>query len=321
MRSNIVAWLIVIGATVALPLTGHAQEATLFGTVTDTTGGVLPGVTVRALHEASGNTFEAVTDERGAYRLPVRTGVYRMTAELAGFATATRSDLELLVGRQAVVNLQMAPSTVQESVTVTGEAPLIDVTQSELSGNIDPRQMQELPLNGRNWMDLTLLAPGNRQNAVTETPGASGRDLQFQINIDGQQVTQMVATSFGQTRLSRDAIAEFEFVSNRFDARMGRSSGVQVNAISKSGTNIPAGTFSGYFRDDRFSAADFIQDRVLPFSNQQLSVTFGGPIRRDRIHIFGNYEYEREPQTFATTAPFHALTSTRQVLAGSTPGE
>jgi Carboxypeptidase regulatory-like domain/TonB dependent receptor-like, beta-barrel len=320
MRLKFVAWLIVIGGTAALPLTGYAQEATVLGTVTDTTGGVLPGVTVRALHEASGNTFEAVTDERGAYRLPVRTGVYRMTAELAGFATATRGDLELLVGREAVVNLQMTPSTVQESVTVTGEAPLIDVTQSELSGNIDPRQMQELPLNGRNWMDLTLLAPGNRQNAVTETPGASGRDLQFQINIDGQQVTQMVATSFGQTRLSRDAIAEFEFVSNRFDASQGRSSGVQVNAISKSGTNTPSGTFSGFFRDDRFSAADFIQDRVLPFSNQQLSVTFGGPIRRDRIHIFGNYEYEREPQTFAYDSPFPRFnidqTGTRRLDTG-----
>ena len=296
--------LIVVGVLLALPVTGYAQETTVVGTVTDTTGGVLPGVTVRALHEASGNTFEAVTDERGVYRLPVRTGVYRITAELPGFTTVTRSGLELLVGRQAVVNLQMAPSTVQESVTVTAEAPLIDTTQSELGGNIDRRQMQELPLNGRNWMDLTLLAPGNRQNAVTETPGASGRDLQFQINIDGQQVTQMIATSFGQTRLSRDAIAEFEFVSNRFDASQGRSSGIQVNAISRSGTNTPAGTFSGFFRDDSFNAADFIQKRVLPQSDQQLSMTFGGPIRRNRIHIFANYEYEREPQTFTYDSPF-----------------
>ena len=156
--------LVAIGAMLALPVMGYAQEAALSGTVTDSTGGVLPGVTVTALHEATGNTFVAVTDGRGAFRLPVRTGAIRVTVELTGFATVTRG-VELLLGQTAVVNLQMAPSTVQESVTVTGEAPLIDVTSSTMSGNIDPRQMQELPVNGRNWQDLSLLAPGSRANA------------------------------------------------------------------------------------------------------------------------------------------------------------
>src|SRR5687768_17743810 len=109
----------------ALPFTAHAQEAAVSGTVTDGTGGALPGVTVRAVHEASGNSFEAVTDERGDYRLALRVGAYQVTAELPGFATVTRS-LTLLVGQQAVANLQMALSGVQESVTVTGEAPLLD---------------------------------------------------------------------------------------------------------------------------------------------------------------------------------------------------
>ena len=92
---------------------------------------------------------------------PSASGRTKSRAELPGFGTVTR-DVELLVGQNAVVNLQMAPSTVQESVTVTGEAPLVDTTKSSLGGNIDPRQMQELPVNGRNWMDLTLLAPGSR---------------------------------------------------------------------------------------------------------------------------------------------------------------
>jgi hypothetical protein len=304
MGSKLLASLAGYAVVLTFAATAYAQEAVLTGTVTDATGGVLPGVTVVAVHQATGNTFEAVTDGIGVYRVPVRIGTYELRAQLPGFTTVTRSGVTLLVGQEVALNFQLAPSAIQETVTVTGEAPLLDLTQSELGGNIDARQMEELPVNGRNWMDLTLLAPGNRQNAVTETPGASGRDLQFQINIDGQQVTQMVATSFGQTRLSRDAIAEFEFVSNRFDARQGRSSGVQVNAITKSGTNTPSGSFSGYFRDDRFSAADFIQKRVLPYSNQQLSGTFGGPIRRDRIHVFGNYEYEREPLTFAYDSPF-----------------
>ena len=151
--------LAIIGALLAVPVMGFAQEATLSGTVTDSTGGVLPGVTVTALHEATGNTFIAVTDQRGGFRLPVRTGAIRITMELSGFATATRT-IELLLGQTAVVNLQMAPSTVQESVTVTGEAPLIDVSSSTVSGNIDPRQMQELPVNGRNWQDLVAAGAG-----------------------------------------------------------------------------------------------------------------------------------------------------------------
>jgi len=147
---------------VLAPVAAFAQEAVLSGTVTDTTGGVLPGVTVTATHVATGNTFVAVTDERGGYRMPVRVGVHKITVELYGFATVTR-DVDLLVNQTAVINLQMAPSTVQESVTVTGEAPLIDTSQSSLGANIDPNQMSELPVNGRNFMDLTLLAPGSRQ--------------------------------------------------------------------------------------------------------------------------------------------------------------
>ncbi len=287
-----------------------AQEAFLSGTITDTTGGVLPGVSITITHEATGNTFAAVSDERGGFRVPVRVGMHRVSAELQGFNSVARS-VDLLVGQTAVLNLQLSPSTVQETVTVTGEAPLVDTTDSTLASNIDPRQMQELPVNGRNWMDLTLLAPGSRSNGVAETPSPSqGASVNFQLNLDGQQVTNLVAVDFGQPRFSRDAIGEFEFVSNRFDAKQGRSSGIQVNAITKSGTNTPAGTFAGYFRDDRFNAADPVQNRVLPYSDQQLSATFGGPIRRDRMHFFVSYEYEREPQSYVYTTPYPKFNQT-----------
>jgi len=172
MAWRLVKWLTLVSAIVALPLAAYAQEATISGSVTDQTGGVLPGVTITATHVDTGNTFVAVTDERGTFRLPVRTGSFRIAVELPGFATLNRT-VELLVGQNAVVNLQMVPSTVQESVTVTGESPLIDTTSSTMGGNIDPRQMQELPVNGRNFMDLTLLTPGSRLNAVNETPVAA----------------------------------------------------------------------------------------------------------------------------------------------------
>ncbi|MBI3050218.1 MAG: TonB-dependent receptor [Acidobacteria bacterium] len=308
MRATRLLWSIAVGTVVLAPWIAHAQEAALSGTVTDATGGVLPGVTVVAVHEASGNTFQAVTDERGGYRIAVRIGVYQITAELSGFTTITRSGIALLVGQTGVVNLQMSPAGVQESVTVTAAAPLLDTTQSSLGGNIDSLQMQELPVNGRNWQDLVILAAGNRANAVTDAPTSGDRagNRDYQLNIDGQEVSQnMIGSTRGQPRFSRDAIAEFQFLSSRFDATQGRSSGVQVNAVTKSGTNTPSGTVSGYFRDDELKAADFITGRVLPYSNQQVSTTFGGPFIRDRFHFFSNYEYEREPraQAFSTAYP------------------
>jgi hypothetical protein len=202
------------------------------------------------------------------------------------------------------VNVQLAPSTVQETVTVTGEAPLVDTSTSRVGTNIDPRQTELLPLNGRNWMDLTLLAPGARRNE-------GGGFVQFrqgysQTNVDGQQMTVNYhsQTDSEQPAFNRDAIAEFEVIANRFDATQGRSSGMVVNAITKSGTNAFAGTFGAYFRHDRFNAKDFIENRVLPYSNQQTSGTFGGPIVRDRIHFFGSYGYTREPQTFTYNSPY-----------------
>src|SRR5882762_11542820 len=211
MKNALVRRLIVVGACLtilALPVVGYAQEAVLSGTVTDSTGAVLPGVTVKALLEATGNTFETVTDTRGAYQISVRVGVYKITAELPGFKTVTRDGIALLVGRTAAINLQMAPGGVQETVTVTGEAPLIDTLRSSVGGNIDPKQVQELPSAGRNWIALALLAPGNRTNGQGLTPVEDRVDVRaFQLNVDGQQVTSNLGTG-NQARYSNDSIAE-----------------------------------------------------------------------------------------------------------------
>ena len=301
--SSVVKWLATVGIVVAsLSLPAYAQDAIVSGKVTDTTGGVLPGVVVTAVNEASGNTYQSVTDERGDYRLPIRIGTYRIAAELTGFAGGSRT-VEMQVGQTIVVDLQLRPSDLQESITVTGEAPLISTVSSTVSANIDRRQMESIPLLGRNWMDLALLAPGVRSIESSGVP--EERQGYSQINVDGQQVTALLAaTETEQPKYSRDAIAEFEIVSNRFDASQGRSAGFAVNAITKSGTNAMAGTLSGYFRDDRLNAADAVQKRVIPYKNQQIGGTFGGPIRRDRIHYFGNYEYEREPNTLIYAGPY-----------------
>src|ERR1051325_2546997 len=165
MRSS-AGRLVVLAAILLLPARAFAQEATFTGVITDTTGGVLPGVAVTAVLEATGNVFVAVTDERGFYRLPVRVGTYRLSAELQGFATVERPAVQILTGQTTAINMQMSPSTLQETVTVTGEAPLIKTATSSLGGNIDPLQVQEMPSEGRNWMALLLLAPGSRSTSA-----------------------------------------------------------------------------------------------------------------------------------------------------------
>ena len=315
MRSSLVVGLVVASALLVLPTPVHAQDITVSavvsGTVTDSTGGVLPGVTLRAVHEATGNSFETVTDERGTYRLPVRIGVVRITAVLQGFNTPARN-VDLLVGQTAVVNLQMTPTGVTESITVSGEAPLIQTTTSTLGSNIDPRQVGELPANGRNWIGLAMLAPGARTVPVASTREDSEKPLpdrnnnetrEFHLNVDGQQVTSEFGTG-GQPRYSADSIAEFQYITNRFDATQGRSAGVQVNVISKSGTNQLSGLFRTNFRQDRFNSENRVLGVVEPINNQQYSTAVGGPVVRDKLHFFANYEYEREPTISIWRTPY-----------------
>jgi hypothetical protein len=291
--------LLLVALSVFLASAGsaRAQGASVVGTVTDQTKALLPGATVTAINLETGVQTAAVSDQSGAYRLQLPPGTYRLQAELAGFSTVIVTSVELLVGQNATVPFALALAQLNESVTVTGEAPFVDTSSSQVAGNVDRRQMEALPLQGRNWIELSNMVKGITANNIVNTPGVS--DDMFQLNLDGQQITQKIAGSgFGQPRFSREAIAEFQIVTNLFDITQGRSGGVQVQAISKSGTNTNAGSIYGFFRDDKFNAADKVARRVLPYANQQIGATFGGPIVRDKLHYFVSYEYEREPGTF-----------------------
>lgn len=290
-------------AIVLLALTGPAianaqQNATLSGTVVDDSRAVLPGATVTATDLGTGYVQSAVSNDRGEYRLAnLPPGKYSVTAELSGFGTLKIPEIQLLVGQNATIPLQLKVAALEETVTVTSAAPLVDVRSSQVAGNVDRRQMEELPLAGRNWMELSLQVKGITANSVDNRPGV-GDDTAFQLNLDGQQITNKVASSgFGQPKFSREAIAEFQIVTNLFDITQGRSTGVQVQAISKSGSNKMAGSVYGYFRDDSLNSSDFVAKRVLPFQNQQTGGSVGGPLVKDKWHFFGSYEYEREPNT------------------------
>ncbi|HET9703967.1 MAG TPA: TonB-dependent receptor, partial [Vicinamibacterales bacterium] len=278
-----------------------AQDATLIGSVVDGTKAALPGTTITATSLDTGRASTTVSDERGEYRLRgLPPGRYKVQAELSGFSTIVVPEIELLVGQNRSLPFQMQVASLSETLTVTGESPLVDITSTQVAGNVDRRQMEELPLQGRNWMELAMQVKGITANAVDTTPGV--RDRQFQLNLDGQEITQQVAGSgFGQPKFSREAIAEFQVVTNLFDITQGRSLGIQVQAISRSGTNNYDGSVYGYFRDDKWNAEDPIAKRVLPYANQQLGGAVGGPIIRDKAHFFVSFERENEPNTIITS--------------------
>ena len=296
---TVVRRFLLVCAILALPGIGYAQDAVLNGTVSDSTGGMLPGVTVTATLEATGNKFPAATDAGGHFSIPVRVGVYAIVFELSGFTTVTRTGVQVLLGQTVTITAQMKPGGVAETVTVTGEAPLVTTGSSTLGGNVEPRQVAELPVQGRNFMALAMLAPGSRtltENATTPDTdrGRTGDIRDFQINVDGQQVTRDLGTG-DSPKYSQDMIAEFQYIANRFDATQGRSSGLLVNIVSKSGTNKLSGLFRANYRSDRFNGQEPVLKVKLPISNLQLSTAVGGPIVKDKLHFFGNFEYERQP--------------------------
>jgi hypothetical protein len=186
---------------------------------------------------------------------------------------------------------------------------------SNLGANVDPRQVQELPVAQRNWMGLALLAPGSRTNSTSSTAPLADRHngdtREFQLNVDGQQVSSELGAG-NQPRYSQDSISEFQFIANRFDATTGRSTGVLVNAITKSGTNKFSGLFRANFQKSSFNAPDPIAQKVLPISDQQYSTAIGGPLVKDKLHYFVNYENEQHPLTSAFTTRYTSFNAELQ---------
>jgi Carboxypeptidase regulatory-like domain len=296
---------VVVALGVLVGSVAFAQQGSINGTAVDATKAVLPGVNITATDQEAGRQIVAVTNEKGEYLLAnIPPGKYTIQAELAGFTTVVLRDVEILVGQNATLPITMKLASVSETLTVVGETPLVDTASSQVAGNVDRRQMEALPLQGRNWMELSKLVKGVTANDIGNSIGTGAMDDLWQLNLDGQQITQKVAGSgFGQPRFSRESIAEFQIVTNMFDITQGRSAGMEIQAISKSGTNTTSGSAYGYFRSDSLNAADLVaKDKdgnpiVLPYQNQQVGATLGGPIVKDKIHYFASYEYEREPGT------------------------
>ncbi len=299
---KVIGLIVGVCALVARPEMGYAQQAAIVGAVLDDSRAVLPGVVVVATSQDTGRQFTTLSDEHGEYRLiGLPAGRYDLQADLPGFAATVTKNIELLVGQNATMTLTMKIASVNETVSVNGEVPLVDVEQAQVAGNVDTRQMQDIPISGRNWQQLATLVKGITMNTITTRPGVT-QDSAFQLNLDGQNITNTASNSgFGQPIINRDAIAEYQIITNLFDVTMGRSTGIQVQAVSKSGSNTLHGSAYGFFRDSNLNAADQYANRVLPYADQQVGGTVGGPIVKDKMLYFISYEGERAPNTLILT--------------------
>jgi len=311
-------FLFLLGlGTVLSSLPALGQQTGISGIVTDTSGAAVAGAKVE-VKQAGGASFVTKTNAHGEYVVPsVTAAEYTISASAPNFATAEKKIL-LLVGQLATVDLSLPVASASASVVVESTNEIaIDTTSSEVAGNVTPSEVQDIPVNGRNYVELSALVPGIKANSFGNTPVASGQSTnggdaetgKFQITLDGLQFSQdSVGSSFGQPHISQDAISQFQIVTNRFDATSGRSAGIYVNVQSKTGTNALHGGAFGYFRNSAFNASDPIAKSVLTFADEQYGGTFGGAIKKDKLWYFASYEGEHNPNT-ATQSPYVTTTA------------
>jgi hypothetical protein len=292
----------VVSAVLLLLITPlvYAQQTGIYGRVSDASQWVVPAVSVTLTSD--GLNLQTKTNGDGSYQFPaLRGSSYTLLFHAAGFADLEKK-VTVLVGQNVEVNATLALATASSIVTVTSAPASLEMSSSEVTGNIDPVQMNQVPLNGRNWMELAMMVPGVTRNAVSASPLGANDQGKYQINIDGQQVTQtLFSDSYGQPFFSRDVIDQYQIITNRFDATLGRSLQMQVNAQTKSGVDALHGSAFAYFRNDAFNASDPVAKTVLPFQDEQYGFTLGGPIRKGKIWYFGGFEGENNPSTLYTS--------------------
>lgn len=306
-RSLPVLFLLV--ACFCAPALGQqAARATLTGLVTDPNGAAVPGVKITATLESAGIRRETMSNDEGFYVLTdLAPGEYELKVEAKGFITkVSRVPISLKVGQSVTLDvpLEIGLSEVQV-VDLVDNRSLIDNTASVVQGVIESREVEALPLNGRNFLELALLVPGNApapnfdptktNTLVISSAGQLGRG--GNVTIDGADNNDDVVGGPVQN-ISQEAILEFQIATNRFSSQLGRSGSAVINVVTKQGTNNLHGSGSVYFRDRELQGLPATFDRSLgqtpPFDRQQYAFTLGGPIKKDRAFFFGSFEYRNQ---------------------------
>jgi len=295
---------------------GQEFSATVSGVVHDAGGGLVPGVSVTAKHIESGLTRTVITNETGSYRLPaLPVGAYEVTAELSGFKQDVRRGVNLVVTQEAVVNFTLEVGNLKENVTVTEDAPLVNTTLNPMSGLVTREQVKDLPLNGRSFLELMTLNSGvvaNRSNttdsAVPSFSIAGKRPDSNRFTMNGMDYvgnnaggTYTAPQGISGFLLGVDAVREFNVLGHTYGAEYGKRAGAQVTIVTTSGTNQLRGSVFEYLRNNALDTRNFFDVANAPnptpvpqFQRNQFGGALGGPIRRDRMFLFGNYEGFRE---------------------------
>ncbi len=306
-----------------------AQKDTgaIVGTVKDSSGSVLPGAKITVTEVDKGTSFVTSTNSLGDYvASPLAIGRYRVSVELQGFMTTVAGPIELQVQQKAVVNLSMKVGEISQSIEVTGAAPLLETATSDLGQVVNNRQVVNLPLNGRNFAQLALLAagttnsePGARDETGYGFSANGGRSLQNNFLLDGVDNNSNLTDLLNETNYviqpSVDAIQEFKVQTNSYSAEFGRGNGAVVNVTIKSGGNSLHGNAYEFLRNDVLDSRNFFDQSRPPYRQNQFGFTLGGPIviphvydGHNRTFFFGDFEGLRVRQGQTSTATVPTLT-------------
>ncbi|HEX6716156.1 MAG TPA: carboxypeptidase regulatory-like domain-containing protein, partial [Pyrinomonadaceae bacterium] len=289
---------------------GAAQQnvtsATLSGRIEDARGAVVSGANVTATHVETHQHLTTMSDHEGRYRFPyLRIGAYDLKIDAQGFSTVSKQ-LTVSVGQAVDLPIRLDVAGVSAEVNIGSDVPIVETVRTQLTETIKPREINQLPLNGRNYLDLALLVPGvsptntgsNQRFAETSAvPGqgisiAGQRNLYNSFIVDGLSANDDAADLTG-TYYSEEVIDQFQVVTSGGIAEFGRASGGVVNILTKSGTNDWRGSLYGFFRNQRFDARNPLAPIKDLLTQAQYGLTLGGPLRHDRTFFFSNFEQTR----------------------------
>jgi outer membrane receptor protein involved in Fe transport len=303
-------FLTLVSLVLATGARAQTPTGSIDGAVVDASGGVVPGVTVVVTNQQTGASREVVSDAQGRFSAPLLpVGPYTVKADLSGFKSFEQRDVRLTIGQTLSLRIELQPSSVAETVTVTGATPVIETTKSQVSSTVNETSIANLPVNGRNFIDFALLTPGVTRDVRTGDISFAGqRGTLNSLVVDGADNNN---TFFGQTlgrtgsgrapyQFSQDAVQEFQVNSNAYSAEYGRAGGAVINVVTKSGTNTPHGSVFEFFRDKALNANDAINELnhrpKSPYHYNQFGASYGGPIQRDRHFLFASYDGQRNTQ-------------------------
>ena len=296
-------WLVVLCLVFSTYLLAQSTGGRILGRVADPSGAVLSNVKVMLVNEATGVTREALTSDSGDYVLvEVPPGSYRVEFEQRGFKKNVQKNVVVQVNQVVTLNSTLQIGGTQEIVEVTGEAPLVETTSTQMGAVVNQRAVSQLPLNARDTYQLLQLQPGVQSQTGTDlfygsdnagvvsVNGGRGRSNNFSVN--GGDANDQFA-NLPAVQPSPDSIEEFRVLTNTFDAEYGRNSGAVVNVVTKSGTNAFHGNVYEFFRNKVLNATGPLDSEKPDFKQNQFGGTFGGPIKKDRTFFFASYEGRR----------------------------